>query len=200
MKIDIGAIVSAIQQAIVQTATSLWEQALKFAGSIVLMPIQTLQSMAGMTGSQRLPNQPTVFEAPVDTNDLVAELTNGHTRSATVRDLDRDGVTQVFRLANLAKISKDKRAEADLSAVERDDVRAVLIKMTPAELEALTKAGSGAVRRLLVSGDAKVWGVPSVHEDDVLTPPETELALRLRAVKAAMAKPKGSAPFRMPNM
>jgi hypothetical protein len=42
--------------------------------------------------------------------------------------------------------------------------------------------------------------VHSVLPENVMAPSETELALRLQAVKAAMAKPKGSTPFVMPQM
>lgn len=185
----ISSIIASIRQGM-QTAL---DKLIGVAGGVIAFPFQVF----GFGTSPSMPSQPPMFDAPVDTNDLVAELTNGHQRTAAVRDLDRDGVHAVFKLA---KMTPDERATADLSAIERDDVRALLLQMKSSELEALTKAGPGAVRKLIVGGDARVWGVPTVKEGDILPPSDTELALRLRAVKALMAKPHGSKPYTMPQM
>ena len=200
MKIDLGAIIAAVQQAIVQTAKSLFEQAMRFASELIMSPFTLLASAAGITGEQRIPAQAPKFETPGDVGELIDEMANGHARKTVVRDLDRDSVNSVFKLA---KMSKDDRATADLSAIDRADVRAALFSMTTAELEALTKAGPGAVRLLLTEGDSRVWGVPtvaSVPTASVMPPLDTELSRRLRKVKEAMAAPKGSAPFTMPRM
>lgn len=159
--------------------------------------VATGLSAFGFGSPSPLPSQDPVFKAPVAPEALFSDLVAGPAPTAKIRDLDSEGVNSVFRLA---KMSKDERATADLSAVERDDVRALLLTMTQSELDALTKAGPGPVRRLIVGGDAQVWGVPSVKLEAVMTPSQTELAMRLRAVKAAMAKPNGSKPFVMPNM
>lgn len=159
------------------------DKILGLTASLIAFPFQVLTG----GGYQRLPSQPPVFETPVAADDLAADLVAGPAPAAKIRDLDREGVNSVFRLA---KMSKAEREIADLSAVERDDVRALLLTMTQSELDALTKAGPGPVRRLIVGGDAQVWGVPSVKPENVLQPSETEIPLRLRAVKAAMANPR----------
>lgn len=189
----ISAVLASALASIQQGMQTALDKIMGIGASIVALPFQVL----GFGGSPNMPSQDPVFRAPVDTDDLVADLVNGPAPAPGVRDLDRDGVNSVFKMA---KMSKDDRATADLSAVERDDVRALLLTMTQSELDALTKSGTGAVRKLLIGGDARVWGVPSVLPENITPPSETELALRLRAVNAAMAKPKGSAPFVMPNM
>jgi hypothetical protein len=174
--------ISAVMASIRQGMQTALDKLVGVAGGVIAFPFQVF----GLGTSQSMPSQPPVFDAPVSPTDLVG-----------VRDLDRDGVNTVFRLA---KMSKDERATADLSAIERADIRALLLQMTQSELDALTRQGPGAVRKLIGGGDARVWGVPSALPEDILPPSDTELALRLRAVKAAMAKPRGSAPFRMPTM
>jgi hypothetical protein len=166
---------------------------LGIGASLIALPFQVF----GFGTTLPMPSQDPEFRAPVAADDLFEGLVAGPAPTAKIRDLDREGVNSVFKLA---KMTKDERAEADLSAVERDDVRALLIGMTQSELDALTKAGPGAVRKLLIGGDARVWGVPSVLPENISPPSETELAMRLRAVKAAMARPKGSTPLVMPQM
>lgn len=186
-----------LMQFIRAAMASIWQGFLKLTATVIDLPFAFFRGALGLGGgAHSVPDQPPVFEAPVDTRELVDELQAGHQRHAAVRDLDRDGVTTVVRFA---KMSKDERAMADLSAVEREDVRELLLSMTPAELQELVKAGSGAVRKLLVSGDSGVWGVPSVKAEDVTPPAEAELALRLQRVKEAMSK-KGSKPYVMPRL
>lgn len=186
----ISSIIASLQQGM-QTAL---DKLLGIGVSLLALPFQIFG--IGTTASP-LPSQPPVFRAPVEAEDLFSDLVAGPAPTEKVRDLDREGVNTVFKMT---RMTKAERAEANWEAIERDDVRALLIGMTQAELKALTAAGPGAVRKLLIGGDSRVWGVPSVLPEDVMPPSETELAIRLRAVKAAMAKPKGSAPFVMPKM
>jgi len=186
-------ILSALMASIQQGLKTALDKIMSIGAGLIALPFQVF----GFGSTSPMPSQPPVFEAPVAADDLFAELVSGPEPTAKVRDLDREGVNTVFKMARLTKA---ERAEANWEAIERDDVRALLIGMTQSELDALTKAGPGAVRKLLIGGDAQVWGVPSAKPENILPPSQTELALRLRAVKAAMAKPRGSAPFVMPKM
>jgi hypothetical protein len=186
----ISAVIASIQRGLITSTAMIAD----FTSSVIALPFQVF----GFGALANMPSQPPVFKVPVDSYDLAADLLRGPSPNEKVRDLDREGVNSVFKLA---KMTKDERAETDLSAVERDDVRALLLTMTQSELDALTKAGPGAVRRFLIGGDGRVWGVPSVKPEDVLPPSDTELAMKLRAVKAAMAKASGgSKPFTMPTL
>lgn len=186
-------IISAVLASIQQSLKNALDKIMGIGVSLLALPFQVFVFGNGSP----LPEQPPEFRPPVAADDLFSDLVAGPEPTPKIRDLDREGVNSVFKLA---KMSKTERELADLSAVERDDVRALLLTMTQTELDALTKAGPGPVRRLIVGGDAQVWGVPSVKPDAVLPPSETELALRLRAVKSAMANPDGSKPFVMPKM
>lgn len=186
----ISSIIASIQQGM-QTAL---DKLIGISASLIQLPFQVFGF--GTTGSP-LPSQDPLFRAPIDADQLFTDLVSEPAPTAKVRDLDREGVNTIFKLA---KMTKAQRAEADLSAIERDDVRASVLQMTQSELDALTKAGPGAVRRLIVSGDSREWGVRTVKPEDILPPSDTELAIRLRTALAHMAKPKGSQPFTMPNM
>jgi hypothetical protein len=176
---------------------SIWQGFLKLTATVVDIPFAFFRGALGIGGgAHSVPDQPPAFEIPVDTRELVDELHAGHQRHEAVRDLDRDGVTTVVRFA---KASEEKRATFDLSAVKREDVRDLLLTMKPSELQELVRAGSGPIRKLLVSGDAGVWGVPSVKAEDVTPPADTKLALQMEHLRAALAK-KGSKPYTMPRL
>ena len=121
-------IISAIMASIRQALQTGLDKLMGTGASLIALPFQVF----GFGGGSPLPSYPPVFQAPVDTDDLFADLVSGRAPTAKVRDLDREGVNSVFKLA---RMTKDERAEANLSAVERDDVRALLLTMSFAELQ-----------------------------------------------------------------
>lgn len=187
------AIISAILRAMRETAQTALDGILNFTAKSIGSVVQVF----GFGGASSLP--PPSFEAPMSTTDLVEELRG----APAVRDLDRDGVKTVF---NFAKASNQKRATYDLAPVRRADVQALLLKMTPDQLTTLTLEGSHAVRRLLLTGDAGVSGVPSVPkapvDDFEDMPVDEQLAKKLKALRERMAKPPlgGSRPYVMPTL
>lgn len=191
------AIISAIRKALREVAQTALDTIGNLTANIVSLPF----AVFGFGGATNRPGQDPVFDVPVSTTDLVAELQTGHQRVAAVRDLDRDGVRTVYEFA---KASEKDRATYDLTPVRRPDVQALLIRMTTDQLTSLTLAGSGAVRRLVLTGNSGVSGVPMVPTAKVIEAEENsvdeQLAANLRALKELMAKPSGgSKPYTMPR-
>ena len=181
-------IIAAIIRAMRQVAQTALDQILNLTRNLIAFPLHVF----GPGGPQRLPTQRPVFEAPVSTTDLGGELQTAP-RGATARNREGDGVKAVLEFAAL---SDKERATYDLSPVRRADVQALLLRMTQDQLTTLASRGSSAVRNLLLTGNAKVSGVPSVSTAKAIESEKQSvddlLARNLEALKKRLLKPESS--------
>lgn len=152
----------------------------RLAMTVIRSPIDFLTGLLGL-GGPHMPDTPADFIAPGSTSELVAQLTNGHHAKAAAPSLESQAVTAIYKMRNA-------RSDVNLSAVEKRDVRDLLIGMSATQIENLCNAGRPAIQRLLRTGDSGIMGVPM-----------TEIA-SLKSLRAEMAKTKGSKPFGMPTM
>jgi hypothetical protein len=130
------------------------------------------------------------YKPDVTSAQLLDEFAETRARQAAILDLDRDGIGTVLKFANA---NRSVRAGMDLSAVKAD-VRATLLTMDDNELQALSVAGPGKVRKFIEGKDHGIFGVPVVRPaPDVIIPPPTAMMpheqvlwrTRARIVKSA---------------
>lgn len=192
-----GRIIAIVIQTMRQAAQTALDSILHLTGNVLAVPFQVF----GFGGGRSSPAQGPVFVAPPSPTEILSHQQTSQ-RSATIRDLDREGVRTVYQFA---RASDTERATYDLSPIRRTDVQALLLKMTQDQLTTLSLADSGAVRRFVLTGNAGVSGVPMVPTAKAIELEEQEvnaqLAANLRALKERMAKPSGaSRPYTKPRM
>lgn len=173
---------------------TVWDQAFK------LFIVAPFRLVAGHGPT----SQPTAhFEPSITPVALLEDLKQQSTRTAALRELDRDGLRTV---TSYIKAMPFNRPTVDLSGLPKD-VRATLITMTDLELRTLGNGGPGAIRKFIIGRDHGVHGVPVVRPvavkpavNTVATPDEnTAYDLLVRRIQAGMRDPRSKA-FAMPKM
>ena len=98
------------------------------------------------------------YEPTITKPDVVEEFRHARRAAASVRRVDPSGIDTVRKFC---AAPRHVRADMDVSAVP-SNARAMLLTMGDDELDALSKAGPGKVKKFIDGKDHEIPGVPVV--------------------------------------